>query len=240
MHRTLSTLPLLLAAFALSVHANEDVAALIQRQSQAFSDASASGDAAALARYLDDRVVFMNEGGDIATKKDIVESAKPPAAGVSMKLEQRDFHVELHGTVAVTSFTDVLHQEVAGQKLTAKFLSTEVWLREGEAWRMISSQTMAVPDDPPTVSLPEATLEEYVGTYSAGPGFTFRIARAGDGLTGSMNGGAPFKLEAELRDVLVTPGQPRVRRVFARNAAGKITGFVSRREGHDLVLKRIG
>jgi hypothetical protein len=63
---------------------------------------------------------------------------------------------------------------------------------------------------------------------------------AGDHLTGSMNGAEPVALAAELQDVLFAPGQPRVRRIFQRDAAGKITGFVSRREGRDMVLTRQG
>lgn len=104
---------------------------------------------------------------------------------------------------------------------------------------MISSQTMAVQDDPPTVKLASKTLDEYVGTYEASPDFKFVIARNGDELTGSANGGKPFAIKAELKDVLVTPGQPRVRRIIQRDDAGKITGFISRREGHDLMLKRV-
>ena len=72
----------------------EDVAALIQRQSQEFSDASASGDAATIGKYLDERVIFMNEGGDIGNRKDIVDGTKPSQSGFSNKLVQSDFKVE--------------------------------------------------------------------------------------------------------------------------------------------------
>jgi hypothetical protein len=34
------------------------------------------------------------------------------------------------------------------------------------------------------------------------------------------------------------PGQPRTRKIFQRNSEGKITGFVDRREGEDLVWRR--
>jgi len=52
-------------------HSTKDVAALIKRQSQEFSDASASGDSAAFDRLLDDSVIFKNETGAIATKMDL-------------------------------------------------------------------------------------------------------------------------------------------------------------------------
>jgi ketosteroid isomerase-like protein len=222
-----------------SAVAADDVAALIKQQSQEFSDASASGDAAVLGRYLDDNVVFMNESGELATKKDIVDGAAPPAPGTNNTLVQTDFDVKIHGNVAVTSFTDVSTVHFHGQELHAKYRSTEVWKQEGAAWRMISSQTIALQDDPPAAKLPSSLLDQYVGTYQAGPDFRFVIARQGDELTAAANGQKPFVIKAELADVLFTPGQPRTRRIFQRDAAGKITGFVSRREGHDLVLKRV-
>lgn len=51
----------------------------------------------------------------------------------------------------------------------------------------------------------------------------------------------PLPRAAELTDVLFTPGQPSKRRIFERDAQGKITGFVVRRDGRDaLRLKRVG
>jgi ketosteroid isomerase-like protein len=231
---------ILIAALSFPAFATEDVAALIKRQSQEFSDASASGDAAVLGRYLDDRVIFMNEGGDIATKKDIVASAQPAPKDTSNTLQQTDFKVEVHGNVAVTSFADLSTVQFHGQTLHAKYLSTEIWLKEAGAWKMISSQTMAAQDDPPAVTLPEKTLDEYVGRYQAGPDFSYRIERHGSELSATVNDGKPVVLKAELRDVLFAPGQPRVRRIFQRDDSGHVTGFISRREGHDIVLKRVG
>jgi len=225
-------------AVAAAAAAKNDDAATIRTLSEEFSDASAAGDAKALGRMLDERVLFMNEGGDMPTRKDIVDSAQPPPPGTSSTLLQKDLRVELHGNVAVTSFTDVGTFRFNGQMHQAEFLSTEVWLKENDAWKMISSQTMAAQHDPPAVALPAATLDEYVGTYRAGD-FTYRIERDGDGLRGVPSGSPPVALKAELRDVFFTPGQPRTRRIFQRDAAGKVTGFVSRREGLDWVLRRV-
>ncbi len=234
-----ATLPVVLSTFAFSAHA-DDVAKLIERQSQEFSDASASGDAKTIAKYLDDRVIFMNETGDISDKKSIIDSTTPTPPTIKRKLTQSDFKVVVHGDVAVTSFADNLDQTLFGQTQKIKYLSTEVWKKERGDWRMISSQTMTSPDDPKTVTLPAQTLDEYVGTYEAASDYTFKIARSGDELTGSVNGGKSFAIKAELRDVLVTPGQPTLRRIMQRDENGKVIGFISRREGHDLVLKRVG
>jgi len=243
MHASRSVVPLFVGATLLAICcsavAADNEEALIKRQSQEFSDASASGDASVLARDLDDHVIFMNETGEIATKKDIVDSASPSPKGQSNSLTQTDFKLEMHGTVAVTSFTDVLTQQFHGQTLHAKFLSTEVWLKEGKSWRMISSQTMTKPEDPPAVVLPGALLDEYVGTYEDGPDFVYKIARDGDGLTATIGDAPPVAIKAELKDVLFTPGQGDRRKIFQRDASGKVTGFFSRNEGRDVWLKRV-
>lgn len=231
----------LLAVFAaVPTHADEDIAARIRRQSQEFSDASAANDTATLAKYLDDRVVFINEGGEIATKQDIIAPGPPPPKNVSNHLVQTDFHIEIHGKVAVTSFTDNGTFRVGDQVTKHNFRSTEVWLDEGDAWRMISSQTVALSDDPPSQALSPRDMDDYVGTYEAAEGFKVTITREGSQLFSATNGAKPAPLLAEVRDVLFTPGQPRTRRVFERDAHGKVTGFASRREGNGLAFHKIG
>jgi ketosteroid isomerase-like protein len=222
-----------------SVAGDSSTATLIRRQSQAFSDASATGNAAALARYLDDNVIFMNENGTLSTKKDIVSTAGPAPSGVSNTLVQTDWHLQLHGSVAVTGFTDVSTVHFHGQVQTARYRSTEVWLKEPDGWKMISSQTIALQDDPPAVALPAGVLAGYAGTYTAGPGYVVSIRVDGSALAASINGGAAFPLKAEVRDVFFVPGQPRLRRIFERDASGAVVGFVSRHEGHDIKLTRV-
>ncbi|HWX67480.1 MAG TPA: nuclear transport factor 2 family protein [Rhodanobacter sp.] len=232
-------LGVLLTACLPAFAASEDVAALIKRQSQEFSDASASGNAAVLDRYLDDRVTFMIENGSVVTKQDILAGAGPSPKGISNHLVQADFHVQVYGPVAVTSFTDQSTVQAYGQMSHATYRSTEVWQKGASGWRMISSQTTAVPQDPSAVTLPVNVLDEYAGIYRAGADMTFVIARHGDELTGAVNGGKPYAIKAELKDVLFTPGQPRLRRLVQRDAGGKVVGIISRRDGNDaLMLKR--
>jgi ketosteroid isomerase-like protein len=244
MRLSLRVIPLAAVVGALmasgTVLAAQSVEALIKRQSQEFSDASASGNAAVLARYLDDHVIFLNETGEVATKKDIVDSASPTPKGQSNSLTQTGFAVQVHGTTAVTKFTDVLNQQFHGQTLQIKFLSTEVWLKEGRDWRMISSQTMTQVDDPPSIALPPSVLDEYVGTYQAGSDFTYKVARDANGITGAAGDAQPVALKAELKDVLFTPGVAQKRKIFQRDASGKVTALVFRYAGHDIVLRRVG
>lgn len=219
----------------MSAEATESDRAIVEQQSRAFSDASAAGDGKTLAHYVDDRVIFMNETGEIATKKDLAESTPPPA-GVVNKLVQSDVRIEMQGDTAVTSFTDNLTQHANGAVRTASFLSTEVWQKKDGRWLLISSQTMTKPREPVAAALTSAELDDYVGTYIAN-GVTVTIERKDLALASSTNGAASTKLEMEARDVAFTPGQPRLRRVFIRDG-GKVTGFLSIRESGDVFFKR--
>ncbi|EJL30324.1 ketosteroid isomerase-like enzyme [Caulobacter sp. AP07] len=216
---------------------------LLKKQTQAFSEAGQAGDAATLDKYLDPDVVFMNETGEIVTKKDLVGGAAPPAQGSGeRKIEVTEWTLTRQGDgqTATATFVDVLTQTFHGQTLVYKFRSTEVWAKRSDGWKMIASQTMNVLKDPPAATLSAADLDAYAGVYQLDPDYRVTLARVADGLTASANGGPATAIKAELRDVLFIPGHPNIRRIMQRDASGKVIGYVSRRDGTDTVLKKIG
>jgi len=227
-----------LIAAAASPARAEDVSALLLQKTQAFSDAGQKGDGALMGRMVDDKVVFFNENGDRATKQDIASATPSPPNGVVTHMTVTDWNCEVHGDVAVASFIDDQKQDFHGQPFHARYRSVETWLKEGGDWRMIASQTIALRDDPATVTLSPAALREYAGAYEAAPGVRYVFALQGADLTAS-NGGAPSVQKAEMRDLFFTPGHSRVTKLFERDADGRITGFVLRRAGHDILYKRV-
>ncbi|TPG40536.1 nuclear transport factor 2 family protein [Sphingomonas koreensis] len=216
-----------------------DASAILLRQTQEFSDASSQGDAAAMARLLDDRVIFFNEGGDTSTKAEMIASARAPAPGVEVRQTVTDWRCETYGDVAVASFIDDQVATVAGVATRARFRSVETWRSSGGQWRMIGSETIALLDDPTSVELPLSTLHEYAGTYVNTSGIRFVITFENGHVAASVNGGPVTEQRAEVRDVLFTPGRSRFRKIFQRNADGKVVSFAYRREGHDTIFKRI-
>ena len=104
---------------------------------------------------------------------------------------------------------------------------------------MIGSETLALTADPPAVTLPISLLEDYAGTYTAAPDVAFTFVRHGATIAASLNGGPETPQIAEMRDVLFTPGRAGMRKIFQRDATGHVTGFVYRREGHDVLYRRV-
>jgi hypothetical protein len=115
---------------------------------------------------------------------------------------------------------------------------TETWRRQSGEWKLHLVYAYAILKDPPAITLPEEDLQQYAGRYSGGSDLIYVIQWDGQQLLGGRQGRKLAPLQAEIRDVLFVPGQPRTRKIFQRDANGKITGFVDRREGQDLVWKR--
>ena len=105
---------------------------------------------------------------------------------------------------------------------------------------MIGSETLAVPEDPPVVTLDSKTLDEYAGTYEAAPDMKFTLTRKGGDLMASLNGGAQTAQRAQARDIVFTPGHGQTPKVFQRGAGGKIEDFVYLRGSHSLTFRRVG
>lgn len=211
---------------------------VLLRKTQDFSDAGLKGDKAALDAALAPDVAFTNEDGSTPSKAEILDSAAPPSPGVEKSIKVTDFQLHAAGPVAVATFVDVLDQTVRGQHLRFRYRSTEVWRKDSVGWRIIASQTLTLSDDPPAATLAPAVLDEYVGTYDAGAGVIVKISRTDGGITSSVNGAAPVRLKAELKDVFFIPGQTHLRRIFERGADGRITGYVNRLDGQDLHARR--
>jgi hypothetical protein len=98
----------------------------------------------------------------------------------------------------------------------------------------------AVLKDPPAVTLEAHEMQQYIGRYSGGADLEYVIQWDGKQLLGGRVGRSLTPLQVEVRDVLFLAGQPRTRKIFQRNGKGVVTGFVDRREGEDLVFKRVG
>src|SRR4029077_4960471 len=82
-------------------------------------------------------------------------------------------------------------------------------------------------------------LAEFAGWYSLSAATRQEIRRDGDHLVAERAGRAPQVLLPESGDVFFTPGRPRTRRIFTRDADGRVSGFADRREGTDLAWTRV-
>ncbi len=214
--------------------------AWLKARTQAFSDAGLHNDGAAMASMLDENVIFFNEGGDQATRADMAANTPTPGPSPKVTTTVTDWSCHRFGDTAVAGFIDVRAADGPDGPITARFRSVETWHLASAGWKLIGSQTLALWDDPTPVTLGADELEAYVGEYRSSDGRRFLFAREGDHLVASLSGGPVTPQAAEVRDVFFTPGRSRFRKVFTRDAKGRVNGFLYRSEGRDLRFQKVG
>ena len=216
----------------------DDVASVLQRQTQELMDAVAVGDGGPWTRYLDDRMVYSAEDGTTKSKSELLAELRPLPKEIWGRLHVTRFRTVRHDDTAIANYIAEEDEGYFGQVIHARYLTTDTWKHTPAGWRLVASQVLALRDDPPAIELPDQRLDEYVGTYALTDNVTYTIRREGHALVGVRSGRAPETLKVELLDCLFVPGQPRLRKIFQRNADERITGFVERRETWDIAWRR--
>lgn len=225
-------------AFLSAQDAPSSVTQILRTRDQALLDAIAPGNVKVWDEALAEAAVYVDENGTIMDRAAFLKQLTPLPAGASGTLVIASYQASQHEDVATVIHTDDETENYHGQTLKARYLTTETWQKTGKDWKLLLIHTYAILQDPPAQKLSEKELDAYVGRYTAGD-LVYVLHRDGDRLMGQRMGGQPVEWNAELRDVFFIAGQPRIRRIFQRDANGNIIGFVDRRESWDLVWKKV-
>lgn len=215
-------------------------AVTIRAATQAMLDAVALGDAATWDRWLDPAYLHVDENATVRTRAELLAELKPLPPGLTGRMSIAEFRTTEAGDTLVATHLDAEELDYHGQKIASRYRTTDTWHRTPAGWRLLATQTLAVLEDPPAITLDRRTLCSYAGRYALTKDIAVRIDCAGDRLVAKREGRPDRTFAAEVRDVFFEPGQPRTRRIFTRDAAGRLTGFVDRREGRDVVWKKVG
>jgi hypothetical protein len=206
----------------------------LRKAVQEMLDAIAPGNADVWKRYLHERVLLVDENGTVRTKSEMLAEFSPLPPGLVGRLALDKFKIEQYGAVAVLAYEAQEHLDYHGQTLQSRYRINDTWLKTAQGWQLLSEQVAAVLKDPPAVKLTQQQLCEYSGTYSLTAEIVTTIRCTADGLTAQRSGRQPAAYLAEVKDVFFVAGQPRTRRIFVRDAPGKVVAFVDRREGEDI------
>jgi ketosteroid isomerase-like protein len=225
----------------LSLPALAEDRALITSYMQAMSDAIASGDVAVWEKYLDPGVIFAEEDDTYKGKAGMLTEIAPLPKGLSgtIKIELLSYHED--GGVAIALFRQNETEHYFGQIIYAKYLTNTTWRKRADGWKLIAAQVLAEKIDPPEITLPAKQLAQYVGKYRLKDSeSTYSLRLVDKQLVGTRDARKPAIWNAEASDVFFLSGDPRIRKIFQRDATGKVTGFVERRESWDVVWLKIG
>jgi len=157
-----------------------------------------------------------------------------------LKLEpmtSRPLQIQTYTLTRAGNTAVVLHEDTDENKV--RYIFTETWQRLNGGWKLRVLHISNVLSDPPAIQLSRAQIDELAGVYRSGSG-TYTVRRDGDHILAKRVDSPEGEQKAETRDILFSPGNPRVRKVFLRDAAGKVTGFVVRYENSDILWTKIG
>jgi ketosteroid isomerase-like protein len=206
----------------------------LRKIAQEMLDAIAPGDADVWRRYLHERVVLVDENGTVRTKSEMLKEFSPLPPGLVGNLKVDTFKIETHGDVAVLAFEAQEHLDYHGQTLHSRYRINDTWLKTAQGWQLLAEQVAAVLKDPPSIKLTQQQLCEYNGTYAMTPQIVTTLKCTQDGFAAERSGRPSTQYLAEVPDVFFVAGQPRTRRIFVRDAQGRVVAFVDRREGEDI------
>lgn len=229
-----------LSAFSTSPSFADDHV-LITHQRQEMSDAVTAGNSAVWDKYVDPGFIFAEEDDSYKGKAEALKEIRPLPKGLGgvIKVELLSYHQD--GDIAVALFRQVETENYYAQTIHANYLTLTTWRKRADGWKEIAEQVLAEKTDPPAISLRPDQLSQYVGTYKLlGSEATYTVAVADGKLIATRNGRKPVDWNAEASDVFFAKGDPRIRNIFRRDAAGHVTGFVERRESWDIVWEKIG
>jgi hypothetical protein len=191
-------------------------------------------------KYLDASLIYAEEDDSWKGKAGILKEIKPLPKGLggTIGIELLSYHQD--SGVAVALFRQNETEHYFGQTITAKYLTNTTWKKRADGWKLIAAQVLAEKTDPPAIALSTGQLTQYAGTDRLKDSEPTTTLTLQDGkLIGTRNGRKPVVWNAEAADVFFVKGDPRIRKIFLRDASGKITGFIERRESWDITWIRI-
>lgn len=217
------------------------IAQLLRQQDEALLKAETTGDRKTWEHLTAKDFVFASEDSVLHTRSEFLQALSSPSSQENVELpapDIRSYSVRVAGPTAIVTYFEYETGSYLGSPLTGHDLLTETWQRVGGNWKLRLLHMTAVPVDPPPVQLPPEEIDSLTGTYRAA-GSTYLIRREGDRILASQDGGPEREKLATGYDLLFTPGRPRMRMIFRRDACGKVIAFASRNENRAIDFKRV-
>ena len=207
---------------------DHDLSARLRADDEVLLKAVHTADRAAWQRLAAPDFAYVDEEGIVtplaAFLKELEPMSTPPLV------------IESYTLTRSGDTASVIHRDT--DEAHTHYLFTETWQRLDGEWRLRILHISNVLGDPPAIALTHAQIDELTGTFRSGSS-TLTIRRDGDRILAIRAGHPDEEQKAETRDILFTPGSPRLRRVFERDAEGRVTGFVRRYSTSDVLWTKV-
>ncbi len=206
------------------------------RRTQELCDAIAPGNQAPWKKYYADDCIFSDEKGRILDKAKLVADITPMPVGYSGSIKVANVQSRIIGDTAVLSYDLNETEIIFGQEETARYHTTDTWLRRNGDWQIIASQAHRYYEDPAVGKADEKKFPDYVGTFELAPGQTRKVT-AESGKLFVERKGKKEELSPEGPDIFFRKNvEGRI--LFHYNEKGTVDSLIDRRNNEDVVWRK--
>lgn len=207
-------------------------------RTQELMDAVVPGDQEPWKKYFADDALYFDEKGRKMDKTALVKDISPMPKGYSGEIKIANPESRMFGNTAVLSYDSDEVEYIFGQRLTARYHSTDTWMYRAGRWQIVASQVLRYYEDPAVGASDPKKLELFVGTYQLAPDVTMTVTKEGDNLFSERKGRPREQLFPETDELFFRKGVEG-RRLFHVAADGKVDTLIDRRNNEDVVWKKI-
>jgi Domain of unknown function (DUF4440)/Domain of unknown function (DUF3471) len=192
----------------------------------------------AYSEFIDQLAVFA-EPGDLHTGAQQIAEARP-TVGYKMVVEHESPKVTSFGQTAIAIYRQSEKEIFGQQSLTSRFIVVDTYIKKDGSWVLVAHVELPEPVKRQAVKVNPAVLPQYAGQYEYGPGFVDTISVSGGKLMAQQtNEDKPVELLALNETTFFEDGDADGLVVFEKDASGKVSHYVYRARGQELIAKKI-
>ena len=207
--------------------------------SQTLLNSISTGDSSVWNTYLLENCTFVTEEGKSNTKSEMVSSIVPLPRGFSGNIKVTGPTISTYSNTAVLNYIAKEYEKVFDQEVNTEYCIAETYVKTLEGWRILSGQVFEIPQHPKPVDVDLSILQHYTGTYLLGDDITYEVSLEHGKLFGQRKGRPREELFAENDTMFFTLQDARGVKVFETRGAGGASRMIARRNGNDIVWKKV-
>jgi hypothetical protein len=208
------------------------------RRTQEFLDSVPSGDRAPWEKYFAADAIVFTEKGQSMNKKALLDDVTPMPPGYSGSIKVVNPQSRILRDTAILSYDLNETETIFGQKLKARYHTTDTWVRRNGEWQIVAEQALRYYEDPAPGKSDTRKYPDCAGTYQLTPGTTMTVSIEGGELFSQRTGRPKELLLPEATDIFFRKGVEG-RRLFRRDDGGKVDALIDRRNNEDLIWLKL-
>jgi hypothetical protein len=212
-------------------------AAALLRIEQQLVDGIPTGDAASWDRYLAPDFMIVNEDGSRTSRAAFISEIKPFPATISGHINILNPYFRFAGNVAIFNYVADEYEKYFGQSIHTSYAQTSIYQKKAKRWQLLNIQVFEIPQLPPAIRVPGATLQQYTGTYYLTPEITYTVTLEDQQLYGQRKGRDKEALLPETANIFFRKADTRGRKIFVK-AEGDKYEMRERRNGQDIIWRQ--